>query len=220
MAPKPPAKPKMPPSLPAATLPEHDLVTEADHAELDYVDADLSARTAELVSLERCRFKGVNLSGTALERARFIDCLLDSSDLANLRASGSTMIRVHLSVLRMTGFTWVGGLAKDVTFDECRLDMSNWRFSRFRTVVFHRCVLRRADFTGADLTGARFAGCDLTAAQFSNAKMGGTRIAGCVLEGIAGITSWTGAVVQSEDLVALSYTLAAGLGIRIENPEG
>src|SRR6266498_4080252 len=215
-----PARPKVRASWQAAVLPEHDLVTEAAYERLDYRDADLTGRSAESVSLAQCRFNGADLSGTVLDRARLTDCLFDSSNLANVRASGSALIRVHLSLSRMTGFTWVDSLARDVTFDECRMDLSGWRFSRFHTVVFNRCNLRRADFTGADLTGARFAGCDLTGAQFSNAKMAGARIAGCVLVDVAGITSWAGAVVQGQDLVALSYTLAAALGIHIDKVEG
>jgi uncharacterized protein YjbI with pentapeptide repeats len=212
-------QPKLPPSLRAAELPEHDLVAESEHEELDYTDADLSGREAELVSLLRCRFTGTDLSDTTLDRARLLDCVVERCNLANVRATGSTLDRVGLSVLRMTGFTWVDSLVRDVTFEECRMDVSNWRFSRFVRVVFERCNLTRADFSGADLTGARFVGCDLTGTQFSNAKMAGTRIARCILEDIAGITSWTGAIVQAQDLVALSYTLASGLGIRIDSGE-
>jgi uncharacterized protein YjbI with pentapeptide repeats len=117
----------------------------------------------------------------------------------------------------MTGFTWTNGFVKDVTFEECRLDLSGWRFTSFNAVIFNNCNLSRADFSHADLTGAQFVGCDLTGAQFSQAKMDGARFAHCALADIGGLTSWDGAVVRSHDLVSLSYALAHALGIRIED---
>jgi hypothetical protein len=36
------------------------------------------------------------------------------------------------------------------------------------------------------------------------------------LAGIGGVASFAGAIVANQDLVALSYALAAALGIRIE----
>jgi len=215
-APRAPKAPRLPVALPAAVLPDHDLAPEGDHRRLHYADLDLSGRDAPLASLTECRFTGTDLSGTALDRARLTDCVFDGGNLANVRAGRAAMLRARLSTLRMTGFTWVDSLAREVTFTECRIDLSNWRFSRFTAVVFDRCNLTRADFSGADLSGARFVGCDLTGTQFSNATMTGTRIAGCTLVDVGGITSWAGAVVQGQDLVALSYTLAAALGIRID----
>ena len=91
-----------------------------------------------------------------------------------------------------------------------------FRFTRFDGVVFDRCNLSRADFQNADLSGVRFTGCDLTGAQFSQAKMDGTRFAGCELDGIGGVTSFRGATVTGNDLLALAHTLAAALGITIE----
>jgi uncharacterized protein YjbI with pentapeptide repeats len=214
-----PAKPKPPPSLDLAVTPDHRLENEGTYRRLGYFDIDLSGCEAESVEVEQCRFRNADLSTASLDRSRFTDCLFENSNLANLRTSGCALIRVRLSVSRMTGFTWTDGRVKDVTFDECRLDLSGWRFTGFNTVTFNNCNLTRADFSGADLTGARFVGCDLTGAQFSQAKMAGARFVDCVLAGIGGLTSWEGAVVRAHDLIALSYELARALGIRIDNED-
>jgi uncharacterized protein YjbI with pentapeptide repeats len=103
-----------------------------------------------------------------------------------------------------------------VTIAECRADLAVFPFTDFRRVRFEDCNLTRVDFTNADLSGTQFVDCDLTGAQFSNATMTGTRFRGCTLVGIGGVTSFDGAIVAGQDLVALSYTLAAALGIRIE----
>jgi len=47
--------------------------------------------------------------------------------------------------------------------------------------------------------------------------MAGTRFARCDLTGIAAVTSMRGAVISSTDVLALAHTLAAALGITIED---
>jgi uncharacterized protein YjbI with pentapeptide repeats len=212
-----PVKPKPPPSLAMAALPGHRLDHEGEYRRIGYFDVDLSGCAAESIEVEQCRFRNADLAGANLDRARFTDCLFENSDLANLRAGGSSLLRVRVSASRMTGFTWTDGRVKDVTFDECRLDLSGWRFAVFKTAMFSNCNLTRADFTNADLTGAQFVGCDLTGAQFSQAKMHGARFVNCVLAGVGGLSSWDGAIVRGQDLIALAYELAGALGIRIDD---
>ncbi|MEV6525711.1 pentapeptide repeat-containing protein [Longispora sp. NPDC051575] len=189
--------------------------SEASYWQLSFTDQDLSRRVAELVEFEQCRLTSVDLSGTSLDRARLTDCVVERSNLANLRTTGSTLRRVELSASRATGLQWIDGVLQDVALTECRFDLCTFRFSKFKDVVFTDCNLSRADFTNADLRGARFAGCDLTGAQFHNALMDGTVFSRCDLAELGGVTSFAGARVEGQDLVALSYTLADALGIVI-----
>ncbi len=217
--PRDPVKPKPPTALDLASMPEHDLEDEGTYERLGFYDVDLAGRTAESVEFSQCRFRGADLSGTRLDRVDFTDCLVENSNVANLRTESGTLVRVRHRLSRMTGFTLIKGLLRDVEFDECRLDLSSWRFTDFQATRFTNCNLTGADFTEADLTGAEFVGCDLTAAQFDKAKMDGTRLRRCVLVDIGGVLSWRGASVDGNDLIALSYTLAHALGIRIEVEE-
>jgi uncharacterized protein YjbI with pentapeptide repeats len=208
--------PELPPSLEPATLEDHDLEDEVLLRGVSF-EIDMPDRTAELVEFEGCRFPRADLSGTALAQARFVDCTFEHTNLANLHADRSAMHRVRLTACRMTGLQWGGGALRDVAFVECRADLSVFRFTGFQHVVFEDCNLTRADFQNADLTGARFLRCDLTGAQFSHAKLAGTRFRNCVLTGLGGITSFAGAILADQDLIALSYTLAAGLGIELDD---
>jgi uncharacterized protein YjbI with pentapeptide repeats len=212
-----PIKPAQPRVLDLALLPDDDLQSDTERRKLSFADLDMSQRSAELAEFTQCRFENADLGGTTLDRVVFSDCVFDHSNLANLRATKSSLVRVELSVLRMTGFQWTDGRLRDVRFTDSRIDLSSFRFTNFVSVVFDRCNLTGVDFVNADLRGAEFSGCDLSGAQFSHAKMEGARFADCVLADIVGVTSWDGAIVRSHDLVTLSYTLAAALGIRIEN---
>lgn len=172
------------------------------------------------MEFEQCRFRGnTDLGGTVLSRSSFTDCLFQNTNLANLRAEKSSMLRVKLSVARMTGVHWVDGSLREVTVSACRADLSSFRFTNLHNVVFDGCNLTRADFQNADISGVRFVDCDLSGAQFSHATMDGTRFANCVLAGIGGVTSMAGAIVAGADLVGLSYALAAALGIKIEDDD-
>jgi uncharacterized protein YjbI with pentapeptide repeats len=208
-----PRKPVIPASLSSSW---QDLEPEAAFRAIDFSGPDLSARDAEAVEFAQCRFRSADLSGSVLAQLTLTDCLVQTSNWANVRAEGGALHRVVFDESRMTGFTVTDGKLGDVTFDQCRLDLSGWRFTGFDSVRFTGCNLTGADFTNADLRGARFTGCDLTGAQFHHATMDGTRFRRCELDGIAGIASWRGAIVHPDDLVALSYTLAGGLGIKID----
>ena len=215
-----PARPRPPASITLADLTEHDLVDEGTYRTLHFEDLDLTGREADAVEFDQCRFSGVDLGLSVFERASFVDCLVERSTLANLRAEGSSLIRVQVTASRLTGLQWTKGAVRDTVFRDCRLDLSSFRFSKFSSVIFDRCNLRQADFQNADLRGARFVECELMAAQFSGAKMDGTSFVTCVLDGIGGVTSLRGAQVGSADAVALLRTLAGALGITIIDDDG
>ena len=117
-----PVEPRLPAApTPAATL---DLDTEERYRGLAIADVDLAGRRAGSVEFEQCRFSTADLSRTALVAATLRDCLVERSNLANLRAERSTMLRVRLSASRLTGLQWVDGTVRDVTVAQCR---PGWR---------------------------------------------------------------------------------------------
>ena len=212
-----PLAPRAPATLELAVSPDHDLTHEATLRRVGYLDIDLGEQEADAVSLEQCRFTRASLAGSVLDQATLTDCLVESSDWANLKATKSAMVRVKLATVRLTGLHWIDGALRDVTFVECRMDLATFRFTSFKVVSFIDCNLSRADFTGADLRGAQFTGCDLTGAQFAQANCAGARFARCDLSGVGTVTSLKGATITATDLVALSHTFAAALGITIED---
>ncbi|MEU8079599.1 pentapeptide repeat-containing protein [Catellatospora citrea] len=199
-----------------AVSPDHDLEDEATFRRLAFLDLDLSGQAADSAEFEQCRFTRTGLAGTVLDRAAFTDCLVENSDWANLKATKSGLLRVEVSLARLTGLQWIDGSLRDVAFRECRMDLATFRFTAFKDVAFTDCNLTRADFTNADLRGASFTGCDLSGAQFAQADCAGARFTRCELGGIGSVTSLKGAVVSAHDLAGLAHTLAAALDITID----
>jgi uncharacterized protein YjbI with pentapeptide repeats len=210
-----PATPDLPAELTAAALPADDLTDGGVYLTLDFRDLDLSGRDAVGAEVDQCRYRNVNLSQSTLRRALIRDAVFDRCDLANLRARECSISRTVLAGSRMTGLSWLAGGLRDVTFTDCRMDLTSFRQSTFKDVVFAGCRLAQADFGDADLSGARFERCDLAGAQFSGARMTGTRLSGCDLTEISGVTSLRGAIIGSADAVPLAFMLAKALGITI-----
>ncbi|PWK44395.1 pentapeptide repeat-containing protein [Actinoplanes xinjiangensis] len=209
-----PRAPIVPDALPEVLF---DLESEDLHEKVMFADADASGVFAQSVEFTQVRFRSARLAGATLPKARLTDCVVERSDWSNLRAENATMERVAVAGCRMTGLAWNGGLLRDVTVTDAKLDLTNWRMARFDVVALTGCNLTGADFTNADLRGARFTDCDLTGAQFSGATMQGARFERCELSGIGGITSWSGAIVHPDDLIGLSYVLAGALGIVVKS---
>lgn len=207
-----------PPRLPTRSLIAEPLVDLSDEVTFRGMDiGGVAPGTATAAEFTGCRFAAADLTGTELRRSVFTDCRFERSNLANSRAERSRLTRVTFDATRLTGLHWTDGVLRDVAVTGCRADLTGFRFTRFDTVTFDDCNLSRADFQNADLSGVRFTGCDLTGAQFSHATLTGTRFANCELDGIGGVTSFRGAIVTGNDLLALAHTLAAALGITIEN---
>jgi uncharacterized protein YjbI with pentapeptide repeats len=192
-----------------------ELADEAEWWQLDLA-GDVFGGAAAGLEVEQSRLTKVRLGGVQLTKATFLDCELRQCDLANLHADGCGLRRVELIECRGTGLIYIDGGVRDVTFRDCRLDLSTWRATKFTKVAFVGCDLRGADFIGADLRGVLFDTCDLSTAQMSNAKLDGARFTRCDLLGLGGVASLAGATVQADDLAALTELLAQALGITVE----
>ncbi|MCF6475401.1 pentapeptide repeat-containing protein [Nonomuraea sp. MG754425] len=213
---KAPTTPKLPSPLATARLPEHDLQDDGTYRGLEFNGIDLANRQADATDYEGCRFIVTSFAGTYLRQAGFADVELEHCDLSNMAARGSGMHRALASASRLTGMSWSESTFRDVLFDDCRADLTGFRFSTFKNTVFRNCIMAEANFQNADLRGVRFERCDLSGAQFSQAQMDGAHFSDCVLLGIGGITSFKGTIIKNRDAQGLVSALASAMGIIIE----
>lgn len=214
-APKSPEAPKLPAKLDRVAARSARLGAEGRYAGVHIVGADLGGADAPHVDVAQVRLESVTLSFAQMTHATVRDCVIDRGDLANLATRAATLIRVEIRGARLTGVQIVDSVLGDVVFDEAKIDLGSFRFSRFRRVLFRGCNLQRADFTGADIRGVRFTDCDLAGAQFSQVKAAGASFANCLLDGVGGVASLAGASVRASDLLALSQVFATALGIEV-----
>ena len=181
------------------------------------VDTDLSAQVAETSVLQRVELVQVLLTGTQLPELHATDLRLTGCELSGALLSSASLLRAELRNCRLTGVILSDARLRHVRFVECRLEEANLRFSRLENVVFEECSLAAADLTGAELEAVEFQRCDMQGAELHQAKVVSARLAGCRLEGLKGATRLRGAVITSDELIAVSQGLLAELGITVED---
>src|SRR5262245_34517394 len=112
------------PRLPPAYKPFDD---EFDGAYQMQVEGSFEGADLDHAELEQCLFVKANLSGATGSGVTLVDCELQQSDLANATLEGSGLRRVVISGSRLTGLSFLDGLARDVVVRESKVDMTNWR---------------------------------------------------------------------------------------------
>ena len=196
------------------------LEDETEHESLVFEHADVRGAKAEHVVLTDVQLQSVDAQGAALPRLAVRDALFADCDLSNARLLGASLVWVDLRGCRATGLDVTESTLRHVTFHDCKIDLSLFRFTRTESVRFVDCILTGADFSGAALGGAVLEGCDLTGADLSFANLEHADLRTTRLESLRGAGSLRGATIDPSQLVTLAPALASELGIRVEGGDG
>jgi uncharacterized protein YjbI with pentapeptide repeats len=205
---------------------------DLDEGELDAWDATELANGFELedVRLDGAQLGAVRASGgriargvllnPALAAARLrsltlIDVVVREGDFANADLTGARLKRVVFDRVRMTGVTLAEIEAEDVAFRGCRLDLASLRAAKIGRVAFEDCVLAEADLYGATLRHVRFSGSQLRRLELEHAQLFGVDLRTSELEDPRG--ELRGTIIDSVQLAGLARSLAARLGIKVDD---
>jgi uncharacterized protein YjbI with pentapeptide repeats len=190
-------------------------------------DHALVEAIVESKDLSSVRFSGLNFSGVSLQKVITCGAILEKSDWIDVQAmqcdltatncAESSWRRVHMKGSRCSGFLFYTATCEDVTFENCKLDLANFRFTKFKNVRFVDCVLDKADFYQAELKTVSFENCTLNETEFSQAKLDKADFRTSDLMGIKGIESMKGAIISSTQLIYLAPLLVLQLGIIVED---
>jgi uncharacterized protein YjbI with pentapeptide repeats len=165
--------------------------------------------------LERTSVREARFAGTRLGRLGLSDCVLEACDLGGLDAADASLVRTTVTASRLTGFSGVAVLLRDVVFRECRMDLATLRDARMERVRFERCDLRELDLQGTRLHDVRFEGCDLGDAILHGADCSRTELHDCSYPGLRGIDGLRGTTIAWSDALELAPAFAAQLGVTV-----
>jgi uncharacterized protein YjbI with pentapeptide repeats len=179
------------------------------------VGLDLSDRNGEGVQLVECRAENVDLSGTALRRASLRDVVVDGGSWANVDFTEATLRRVELRNVRLTGAVLAGVSLRDVSFVDCRMDLSAIRFGRLERVRFENCRMKEIDLYESKLSSVVFAGCGLANASLAKAAFSSCEMYECDLDGIGNPEQLRGVGMPWPDIVRSAAVLAAAAGVHV-----
>ena len=212
------------PELPDESTEESDFDEQLNsgdhHTDLVLSNRKLAGRTASRLIIQRARLQDVEMVESKFNFLRLIDARLDHCDLANIDWSQSTFNRIELVNCRMTGGRFIDSDIKDVFFEDCKIDLAQFRVCAFKDCRFLNCNLREADFYEANLEGIVFSGCDLRGVQLYGASLKGADFRGSQLEGLqARAEDLQGAIIDSLQLLDLARDLAAMIGLKVLEPD-
>jgi uncharacterized protein YjbI with pentapeptide repeats len=207
--------PRLPDALAEQPLTEHDLEAGARIAERRLDDPQLAGAELHGIDFVGVEVLGGDLSGVRLENGGLQDAVVERTNLANLRAVSSTLLRVRLRGCRMTGLQWAEGLWRDVEITDCRADLVALRRTQLERVTFRDCVLSEADLLEARLREVTLERCTLTAADLRGTRFERCELRGCDLDGLHGISRLDGITMPWPDIVDAAGTFASALGVRV-----
>ncbi len=150
-----------------------------------------------------------------VELADLVDVVAADRDWSNLRPGRIGALRAELRRCRLTGAELAEATLRDVTFDECRVDLVGLRHARLERVVFRECRMGECDFYGASLVDVLFEGCELREATFSGCTIERVELRGCDLAGLRGADALRGARLPWSDVVENAALFATALGVEI-----
>lgn len=176
--------------------------------------ADLNSKG---LSIKDSKFEQVRVLTSDLKNVSLLDVLFDKSDFSAVKLAGLSAHRTVFSHSRLSGIQMYESGFKDVTFSDCKLDLSNFRFSKLERVEFVDCVLSEADFSNCEFSMVAFTRCNLERADFSLAKVKSLDLRSSSIEGIHGLASLKGTSISSAQLITIAPSLAAEIGLIVQS---
>lgn len=209
------------PDLPTGFDPAPDHLDDEDTWEgvLAGSDLEVPEHVADL-TLQECRWEGVDLSGRRLSGLRCRDTEFLHCDLSGAVLEDATLKRVRFTDCRLTGAVLAGAQLTDVHIRDCRADLVNLRMAKARFLLVEGTGLEGADlyrFTGVD---SAFLRCDLTGANLTDAELAGANLHGSTVVDVRGALSLHGTRIGAEQMVPVGGALLAALGISVTDAPG
>jgi uncharacterized protein YjbI with pentapeptide repeats len=212
-----PPQPQLPPGL--TQLADLRTALKRDESLSGFVvnDQDLSGIKVKAVNMSEAKLSKVNFAGADLEKLGLIDVVLAQGDMTTAGCVEASWRRIRLSNMRCSGLKLQTSTLRDVTFEDCKLDLANFRFTKLKNVVFKDCVLDEADFYNAGLEKVQFLNCSMSQTEFSSATCQAVDLRTSDITAISGINGLAGTTIDSVQLVAISHALAASFKIRVSD---
>lgn len=165
---------------------------------------------------DEVELKNPILDGQNIEKVGFIDTVIAGGSWAAAEMTESLLRRVIVKDARMSGLIAHTLVAENVVFNECKLDMANFRGSKFKNVVFTDCVLSEADFQGSTLTNVTFNNCDINRLNVNSCIFTNVDMRSSKFVDLLGASSLKDVTMSREQLIALAPILAQAIGIKVE----
>lgn len=206
----------MPPKIPALLTPAEPLLE--DDTRWQAVSAEqlrFPGVQARSLAIVQSRLTGVDLQGAQLERPSWSDTELLRCNLANLELGKGSLLQVLCRDCKWSGSRLREMLLRDVHVIGTKLDFASFSACKLKNVVFEDCDLQETEWSAVEFEGVRFLGCRLERASFARPAIKSLEFRRGSLRGVRGWSALRGASFPRELLLEFAEELALELGFRI-----
>jgi uncharacterized protein YjbI with pentapeptide repeats len=175
----------------------------------------LSAADLDRKHLTESLLTYVDFSKMNVPRFGVLDCEFKNCNFTTAKFPESSWQRVKIDGARCSGLQITNGTLRDITFNNCKLELVNLRFSRLENVLFENCVIDDVDFYDAKLKNVHFINCTINEITFASARMMSVDISQSTIQGIKGINSLKGVTISYDQLMQFAPSFAAEFGIKV-----
>lgn len=200
------------PSQPFVATPEDGLL-ELTGLNLDGDIIDLAG--VEQLDIEDCDLRRVSFESVeGLTEIRVAQSVIEHTDLSRLRLR--TVRQSRLLDAKLVGTDLSDGLVQDTVFLRCVLRIANLRMATFKRVAFTECQMVEVDAYRASLQHISFTESHIAQLNVDAAEAERVDLRGATALELSGASRLDGYLVSEAQLPALSYQLAAIVGLSIE----
>ena len=121
------------------------------------------------VGFERSSWNNVELLGCRVHNLEMRFCELAVCNLANTEFDNLFWQHSGMKNSKATGVSMAEAIIDGGEFNDCKLDLANFKFARITNSVFYNCELKNADFQSANFKNVKFISCNLSEVNFSQA---------------------------------------------------
>ncbi|HEX9153513.1 MAG TPA: pentapeptide repeat-containing protein [Candidatus Saccharimonadales bacterium] len=175
---------------------------------LDWPEFDAEPWRFDTCKLEQCA-----ITSRTLPAVRIWDSVLVRCDLSANKFFDAGLLRDEFLGCRATGIQLAESTIKDVSFQNCKLNMANFRKCKLERVVFENCILDEADFGAVQLTDVAFVHCEMSKTDFSSSKSVRVDMTLSDIGGIYGVKSLKGVRISREQMLDIAPLLCAEVGL-------
>lgn len=180
-------------------------------------DADISGFKIKNLALSEVNASDVNFSQAVLEQTNFIDCIFKRCEFTAAVLASASWQRIAINNGRFSGLQIYNSVLKDVIFEDCKMNLVNFRNSKLKDLQFKNCDLTEADFYDAQLQNVSFENCTLFKTEFSGAALKKVDLRTSDISNIFGVGSLGGAIIDSAQLMNLAPVLALQYKITVKD---
>lgn len=210
-------KPKIPPKLVRLDNLQAALRHDDSLSGFSVSNQAIAKAKTKALTITESKLEKITASEANFEKLGLSDVLFERCDLTATNCAESSWRRVYFKNMRCSGLKLQTSMLKDVLFEDCKLDLSNFRFTKMKNVLFIDCVLDEADFYSAELDNVQFQSCSLFKTEFSAAKCKSVDLRTSEIADVLGIEGLKGATIDGVQLISLAPLLASQLGLKIKN---